>query len=182
MDNLCHTLAGAALGEASLKRHTRLGMATLMLASNLPDVDVAVFATDTLAMSFRRVWTHGVLAQALLPPVLALVMFGWGRWRRPVRGAADRDPGAAGPPLSLRGLLLLAYVGTWLHVGMDWMNSYGVRLLKPFSDRVEKRIDDIQCVAVEPAIRVVDERTARVEIGESLAPLHGLTESRGVLE
>ena len=135
MDNLCHTLAGAALGEASLKRRTRLGMATLMLASNLPDIDVAVFATDTLAMSFRRGWTHGVLAQALLPPVLALVMFAWGRWRRPVRGAADRDPRPAGPPLSLRGLLLLAYVGTWLHVGMDWMNSYGVRLLKPFSDR-----------------------------------------------
>ena len=36
MDNLCHTLAGAALGEAGLKRQTTLGMATLMIASNLP--------------------------------------------------------------------------------------------------------------------------------------------------
>ena len=69
MDNLCHTLAGAALGEAGLKQRTAFGMATLMIASNLPDVDVAVFATDTLAMSFRRGWTHGVIGQLVLPPV-----------------------------------------------------------------------------------------------------------------
>lgn len=125
MDNLCHTLAGAALGEAGLKRRSTLGTATLMLASNLPDIDVAVFFTDTLAMSFRRGWTHGVLAQMLLPPVLAFAMLGWDRWRR--------RPGRA--PATLTGLLLLSYVGTWLHVFMDWLNSYGVRLLKPFSDR-----------------------------------------------
>ena len=69
MDNLCHTLAGAALGEAGLKHKTALGVATLIIASNLPDIDVAVFATDTLAMSFRRGWTHGVLSMAVLPAV-----------------------------------------------------------------------------------------------------------------
>jgi inner membrane protein len=127
MDNLCHTLTGAALGEAGLKRQSRLGMATLMLASNLPDVDVAVFATDTLAMSFRRGWTHGVLGQALLPPLLALVMFAVGRSLRSAR--SDHTP------LRLRGLLVLSYLGTFIHVFMDWLNSYGVRLLKPFSER-----------------------------------------------
>lgn len=132
MDNLCHTLAGAALGEAGLKRQTRWGSATLMIASNLPDIDVAVFATDTLAMSFRRGWTHGVLAQALLPPALAVVMFAAARlWRG---RTPDRLP--AGPPsISLRGFIVLSYVGTWLHVFMDWLNSYGVRLLKPINDR-----------------------------------------------
>jgi inner membrane protein len=128
MDNLCHTLAGAALGEAGLKHQTRLGMATLMIASNLPDIDVAVFATDTLAMSFRRGWTHGVLALAVLPGVLAAVMLGWARYRG--RGEPYEARG-----LSLRGLLLLSYAGTAIHVFMDWLNSYGVRLLKPFSDR-----------------------------------------------
>lgn len=127
MDNLCHTLAGAALGEAGLKRHTARGTATLMIASNLPDIDVAVFATDTLAMSFRRGWTHGVVALAILPAVLAGVMLLWDRWRRPGQGRRQ--------PVHLSGLLLLSYVGTWLHVFMDWLNSYGVRLLKPFSDR-----------------------------------------------
>jgi inner membrane protein len=98
-----------------------------MIASNLPDIDVAVFATDTLAMSFRRGWTHGVLALAVLPALLAGLMLLWDRWRRRSR--------AARPPVQLSGLLLLSYVGTWLHVFMDWLNSYGVRLLKPFSDR-----------------------------------------------
>jgi inner membrane protein len=127
MDNLCHTLAGAALGEASLKRRTAFGMATLMIASNLPDIDVAVFATDTLAMSFRRGWTHGVLGLAVLPAVLAGLVLLWGRWRPPTR------PGS--PPVRRGSVLLLAYVGTWLHVFMDFLNSYGVRLLMPFSDR-----------------------------------------------
>ena len=127
MDNLCHTLAGAALGEAGLRRRTAMGTATLLIASNLPDIDVAVFATDTLAMSFRRGWTHGVLALAILPALLAAVMVVWDRWRR--RGNVAR------PPVNLYGLLLLSYAGTWLHVFMDWLNSYGVRLLKPFSDR-----------------------------------------------
>jgi inner membrane protein len=55
------------------------------------------------------------------------VMALWDGWR------GRRD--AARPPVHLQGLLLLAYIGTWLHVFMDWLNSYGVRLLKPFSDR-----------------------------------------------
>ena len=32
-------------------------------------------------------------------------------------------------------LLLLSYIGVLLHVFMDFTNSYGVRLLMPFSDR-----------------------------------------------
>jgi inner membrane protein len=127
MDNLCHTLAGAALGDAGLKRRTTLGMATLMIASNVPDIDVAVFATDALAVSFRRGWTHGVLSMAVLPALLASVMLGWDRLRR------RRSAGA--PPANLPGLLALAYLGTWTHVFMDFLNSYGVRLLMPFSDR-----------------------------------------------
>jgi inner membrane protein len=130
MDNVCHTLAGAVLGEAGLKQKTALGMATLMIASNLPDVDVAVFATDTLAMSFRRGWTHGVAAQLLLPPLFAGAMFAIARssvrWRQP-------EPRTS--PADFRGLLLLSYIGVVAHVFMDWLNSYGVRLLKPFSDR-----------------------------------------------
>jgi inner membrane protein len=35
----------------------------------------------------------------------------------------------------LGGLLLLAYLATWLHVFLDFLNTYGVRLLMPFSER-----------------------------------------------
>ena len=123
MDNLCHTLAGAALGKAGLARRTSLGMSTLLIASNLPDVDVAVFATNTLAMWFRRGWTHGVLAQAALPLLLAGAVALWGRWR------------GKGDLVRVGQLVLLSYVGVLSHVFLDWLNTYGVRLLMPFSNQ-----------------------------------------------
>src|SRR5262245_33319614 len=124
MDNLCHTLVGAALGEAGLKRRTRFGNVTLMIASNLPDIDVLVFATGTPAVAFRRGWTHGILADVLLPPLLTAVML-FVASRRP---ATSREPAIR--PMQL---LMLSYIGVILHVSMDLLNTYGVRLLMPFS-------------------------------------------------
>ena len=120
MDNLCHTLVGAALGEAGLKRRTGFGGGTLMIASNLPDVDVFVFATSVPSVAFRRGWTHGVLADVLLPLLFTGIVMLIARWRR----RHDIQP---------RQILLLAYVGVILHVLMDLLNNYGVRLLMPFS-------------------------------------------------
>lgn len=139
MDNLCHTLTGAALGQAGLASRTRYGMATLMVAANLPDLDVLVFLTDTLPMSFRRGWTHGVLAQALLPLALAGVVHAIGRLRtssHPIAPArTPSHPLSPPPPLRFSSLLLLSYVGLFSHVALDYLNSYGVRLLMPFSER-----------------------------------------------
>ena len=126
MDNLCHTLVGAACGEAGLKRATRWGNPVLMIAANLPDVDVLAFATDTPAVALRRGWTHGVLAQALLPILLTAVVVALDRWWPASDG---RSRVRVGP------VLLLCYVGVLSHVGLDWLNTYGVRLLMPFSNR-----------------------------------------------
>jgi inner membrane protein len=144
MDNVCHTLAGAALGRAGLASRTRYGMATLMIGANLPDVDVAVFFTDTLPMSFRRGWTHGVLAQAVLPVAFAGIVWAIGR-RASRHAAAGVAAGAAadGPSrqqpdtrcASFGWVLVLSYVAVISHVFMDFLNSYGVRLLMPFSGR-----------------------------------------------
>src|SRR5688500_2310416 len=126
MDNLCHALAGAALGEAGLKHRTRFATAALIVAANLPDVDVLAFVGDTPTVAFRRSWTHGVLAQALLPMILAAAFIAIDRWRPPRAGVAPARAGA---------LLLLGYIGVLSHVAMDWLNNYGVRLLMPFSPR-----------------------------------------------
>jgi inner membrane protein len=125
MDNVCHTLVGAAIGEAGLKSRTRYGSATLMIAANLPDLDVLVFFTGTPSVAFRRGWTHGVLAQALLPVALTAVVLAFHRlWSR------HRDEG---PAPRAGALLALSLVGVLSHVGLDWLNNYGVRLLMPFS-------------------------------------------------
>ena len=127
MDNLCHSLVGMALGRAGLARCTPLAMSTLVIANNLPDIDVGVFATGTLAMSFRRGWTHGVLAQLTLPIALTGAMLVYDRYYRKKTSPTDRAHAGQ--------LLLLSYLGVLLHVFMDFTNSYGVRLLMPFSDR-----------------------------------------------
>ena len=130
MDNLCHTLVGAALGEAGLKRRTRFGSATLMIASNLPDLDVLVMATSVPAVAFRRGWTHGVLAQLLLPAALTVVVAGIARYRS--RRSAQPGTGAAeAVPVNFGVLLILSYTGMLLHVFLDFLNNYGVRLLMP---------------------------------------------------
>ena len=125
MDNLTHTLVGLALAEAGLKRTTRLAVPTLLIAANLPDVDglVYFFGSSTDGLGFRRGWTHGILAMALLPPLLLLAMLGWHRLR-------GRPPG-----LRPDRLLLVAALGIWSHPLLDLLNTYGVRLLMPFSRR-----------------------------------------------
>lgn len=124
MDNLCHSLAGMALSRAGLNQRTALATGTLVIANNLPDLDVAVFATNTLAMSFRRGWTHGVLAQATLPLLLTGAVMIYDKFRTRSSPEDVVRPGQ---------VLLLSYIGVLLHVFMDVMNSYGVRLLMPFS-------------------------------------------------
>jgi inner membrane protein len=126
MDNLCHTLAGAAFGETGLKRRTRFASPVLIIASNLPDIDVLAYVTDMPAVAFRRGWTHGVLAQALLPLMLTGIFVAIDRYH-PRRDAT--------PPTRVGPLLALSYLGVIVHVVMDWLNTYGVRLLMPFSGR-----------------------------------------------
>lgn len=123
MDNLTHSLVGALLGQTGLKRLSGRSMATLIIAANIPDIDAVatVFGTESLAM--RRGITHGPIAMLLLPPLLVGLMLLWNRWR------PAEQPVRAGP------LLLLAYIGTLSHPALDYLNSYGIRLLEPFSSR-----------------------------------------------
>jgi inner membrane protein len=129
VDPITHTLAGATMARAGLDRRTPLATATLMLAANAPDIDIAAtFAGQNSALAWRRGWTHGPLALLLLPFVVARIMIAWDRWVRQ-RRTPDADPAPA------RALLLLATIGILSHPMLDWLNTYGIRLLMPFSDR-----------------------------------------------
>jgi inner membrane protein len=128
MDNLAHTLAGLAIAEAGLRRKTAFGATTLAIAANLPDIDAAIyfFGDDVDALAFRRGWTHGILAMLVLPVLLALCMRGVSRLREPSPGVSLA---------SWRWLLALSAFGVWSHPLLDWLNTYGVRFLMPFSGR-----------------------------------------------
>ena len=101
--------------------------ATLIVAANLPDLDVlAYFGGPDAALMHRRGLTHGPLGLLLLPPLLVAGLALWQRLHRQAELAE---------PLPWRALLGLAYVATISHPLLDWLNTYGVRLLSPFSDR-----------------------------------------------
>lgn len=124
MDNVCHTLVGVAIARAGLQRTTSLATMTAAVASNLPDIDVLVFATGVPAVAVRRGITHGVPAQLLLPLALAGLMW-WIAQRRP--------PGPSPPHFGA--LLAISYAGVLSHVFLDYLNTYGIRLLSPMSQR-----------------------------------------------
>jgi inner membrane protein len=128
MDNLCHTLVGAALAEAGLRKKTPLATATLLIGANIPDVDGILYWLNRPieALGFRRGWTHGVLAMAVWPFVLAALMLAWDRWVR-----RRRHPEK--PPADARALVWLGLLAVLTHPLLDLCNTYGVRLLMPFS-------------------------------------------------
>jgi inner membrane protein len=135
VDNLCHSLVGAAMSGAGLRRRTALATVTMVIGANLPDVDVLIYLVGDSAdgLAFRRGWTHGVLAMVVLPFVLAAIMYATGRWIERRRSRLNRP----GPRIPLRAgqLLFVSALAIWSHPLFDLLNTYGVRLLMPFSDR-----------------------------------------------
>lgn len=130
MDNLTHSLVGALIGQMGPKRRSGLAMPTLIVAANLPDIDAGCTLLGTVSLAMRRGVTHGPLAMLLLPLALAGIMIGYDRWQAE-RGTRPPDR----PPVRPGWLLALAYIGCLSHPLFDWLNSYGIRLLEPFSHR-----------------------------------------------
>jgi len=131
MDNLTHSLVGALIGQMGLKRKTGLAMPTLIIAANIPDIDVvATLLGGHQHLAIRRGITHGPIAMLILPLLLWGIMLWFDRWQ------AERGTRPTKRLLVHKGwLLALAYIGCLSHPLFDWFNSYGIRLLEPFSSQ-----------------------------------------------
>jgi inner membrane protein len=135
MDNLTHTLTGAVLARAGLRDATPGATAALLLASNLPDVDLVTWLAGSASyLHHHRDLSHGLLVGPLLALGLAAAL------RVGVRGARL---------LPLLGLSLLGVLG---HIFMDLWTSYGTRALSPF-DRTWYAWDTV--FIVDPVILVL---------------------------
>jgi inner membrane protein len=131
MDPITHTMAGAVMARAGLDRGGTLPLAatTLVLAANAPDIDIFVmFLGPYAGLAFRRGWTHGPIALVVLPLVLTGLVLAWDRW---IRRRGER--GASRAPVDAGATLLIACIGVVSHPALDWLNTYGIRLLMPFS-------------------------------------------------
>lgn len=121
MENLTHTLTGLMLSRAGFDRRVPYATPILVIAANIPDIDIVTLAGGPLTyLNQHRGPTH---AFAFLPlmallSVLLVVPFTLrkGAWRK-------NWPGA----------LAAAAAGVLSHLLLDWTNVYGVRLLLPFS-------------------------------------------------
>lgn len=80
-------------------------------------------------LTFRRGWTHGVLALVLWPFLLSGAMMLLDRTLRRLQRASFPSGVRAGQ------LLLLSCISIWSHPALDTLNTYGVRWLMPFSER-----------------------------------------------
>jgi inner membrane protein len=131
MDNLTHSLTGWALGQAGLKRKTRKGLAALILAANMPDIDVFFGWVPWAPLATHRGFTHGIVGGVLLmPPLLAGLLWLLDRWQ--VGRGARFDSGLA---MHFGWLLALSFIGAITHPLLDWQTTYSIQLLSPFSDK-----------------------------------------------
>lgn len=117
MDNLTHTLTGLALARAGLNRYTPRGTLLMLIAANIPDIDMLSWARGRLeSVEIHRGYTHSLIGLpfvAVLPVILTAL---FARKRLPWRTA-----------------WLLSLIGVISHLLLDWTMSYGVRFFIPFS-------------------------------------------------
>lgn len=125
MDNLTHSLVGAVMGRMGLKRLSPRAMPALIIAANLPDIDSFVAgAIGCQPIAAHRGFTHGIGGLVTMPFLALAIIWIWEKLRRGKEG-----------PLRLGGLLLACFLGVLSHPLLDLMNTYGTRVLEPFSHR-----------------------------------------------
>src|SRR5262249_14110877 len=99
---------------------------TMLVAANLPDVDViSMFWGDLAYLEHHRGITHSVLGLLVLAPLLASAMCVWDAVVR-----RRRYPSA--PHARFGALVVVSLVGLASHVVLDYTNSYGVKPWLPF--------------------------------------------------
>lgn len=141
MDNITHSVVGLGVGElvqrslppepdhASQRTRHRLLLTACALAGNFPDLDL--FLTNLLPAPLGYLLNHRGHTHTLLytvPQALLLVALLWIGWPG-ARALLKRSAGAR------RGLALAVVAGFALHLGMDFLNSYGVHPFYPFDGR-----------------------------------------------
>ena len=119
MDNLSHSLTGLALARAGLNRLTPRATLLLLLSANIPDIDIVALGNSQFAyFEAHRGLTHSLAALPLLAAVCAVITACIYRQRLPWLQA-----------------WFVCCIGVASHLLLDWTNSYGIRLMIPFSRR-----------------------------------------------
>ena len=119
MDNLTHSLTGLMLSRAGLNRFYPRATLLLIVSANIPDIDfVAIVGGPLYYFEQHRGITHSIAAMPVMAFFSVLVACAVGR--------------------TMRGWAVawaIGMVGVASHLLLDWTNTYGIRLLFPFSSQ-----------------------------------------------
>ncbi|HLK19234.1 MAG TPA: metal-dependent hydrolase [Bryobacteraceae bacterium] len=119
MDNPTHTLTGLLMSRAGLSRWHPQSVWLLMLAANIPDIDIAVALRGALPYFVaHRGYTHSIFLLPVMAFIPMLVVCAVVRSMRGWKAAYG-----------------LSLIGVASHLLLDWTNAYGIRFLYPFSGR-----------------------------------------------
>jgi inner membrane protein len=131
VDNLTHSMAGWALGQAGLKTKTRKGLAALILGANAPDIDVFFQWASWEPLATHRGFLHSFLGGVIFLPVLLWgLLLALDRWQVS-RGTTFKS----GLALDAKWLLALCYIGALTHPLLDLQTTYAIQLFSPASGR-----------------------------------------------
>jgi membrane-bound metal-dependent hydrolase YbcI (DUF457 family) len=114
-DNITHGLAAALLAQAGLRqRYGALATAALLVGSEFPDLDALFeFGGPVSGFVHHRGITHSLLGGAGLALLGAALL--WSVWRSHPYWRVT----------------WLVYLGVLLHIGMDYLTSYGTQIFLP---------------------------------------------------
>ena len=119
MDNITHSLTGLAMARAGLNRFSPRATLLLLVSANAPDSDIAAALHGAFSyLQAHRGYTHSLLGLPVMAALSVLVVAAICREKLPWWRA-----------------WALCCIGVGSHLLLDLTNSYGVRLLLPFSAR-----------------------------------------------
>jgi inner membrane protein len=123
MDPLTHVVVSIAAGRAGLNKFSRLATPMLVISALAPDLDwFTGLAGPRAFLLGHRTFTHSIFGVAAIVLVTAFCFTLLGRKH-------DSSPVRFFPAL------VICTIGATLHVLFDLTNSYGVKLLWPFSNK-----------------------------------------------
>jgi inner membrane protein len=121
MDTVTHGIAGSVLARGLTDRHAaRAALVLGLVAGMLPDLDLFFLNGKMAYLRGHRGWSHSFFLLPFLALGLALVAKVINRYSR---------------HLPVRLLFLFAAVGIASHILFDWITSFGIMFLIPFSRR-----------------------------------------------
>ncbi|HEV2594283.1 MAG TPA: metal-dependent hydrolase [Sphingomicrobium sp.] len=123
MDNITHTLAGALLAEAGLKRRSRFAMAACLLGANAPDIDVfAPLILPVDGIEFHRGPLHAIFAWPVLAACIVAILWLVDRVKPRETDTLPFRPGL---------LFVVAFLAVLTHPFLDWLTTYAIAVFAP---------------------------------------------------